>query len=103
MLPAYNSSVSLFQNTPVEIRAEAAPGYSFVSWSNGSTDPVITVTLNAAMSLTANFASGAETVLPSTITAPTTLGAAGSPRTRRGWERSHPRGWWRSRRASPRW
>ncbi|MCP5532470.1 MAG: lamin tail domain-containing protein [Akkermansiaceae bacterium] len=79
MLPAYNSSVSLFQNTPVEIRAEAAPGYSFVSWSNGSTDPVITVTLNAAMSLTANFASGAETVLPSTITAPTTLGAAGSP------------------------
>ncbi|WP_353568384.1 lamin tail domain-containing protein [Haloferula sargassicola] len=79
MLPAYNDTVSLFDNTPVEITAVPAPGYSFVSWSDGSTEPTLTVTLSGAMSLTANFASGAETVAPLVIDTATTFAAAGSP------------------------
>lgn len=79
MEPAYNSSVELFHSTPVELTAEAAPGYTFVAWSDGSTEPTITVTLTGAMSLTANFAAGGETLLPATIASDTSLDAAGSP------------------------
>ncbi|HEX7617591.1 MAG TPA: CotH kinase family protein, partial [Verrucomicrobiae bacterium] len=68
MTPQYNTTMALFKNTPVEITAEPAPGYAFVSWSNGSTNPTIELTLTAAATLTANFQAGAETVLPGTIT-----------------------------------
>lgn len=79
MTPQYNTTVGLFRNTPVELTAEPAPGYAFVSWSNGSTNPTLSLTLTADQALTANFQAGAETVLPSNITANTTLTAAGSP------------------------
>ncbi|MGA0844896.1 MAG: lamin tail domain-containing protein [Luteolibacter sp.] len=79
MLPEYSQSVSLFQSTPVELHAIPAPGFSFVSWSNGSTSPSITLSLSGAASITANFASGAESVLPQTINASMTLTAADSP------------------------
>ena len=79
MLPAYNSSVPLFENIPVEISAEPAPGYSFVAWSDGSTEPTREITLTGALSLTADFAAGAETVLPNSLATDMTLGAVGSP------------------------
>ena len=81
MTPEFNTTVSLFKNTPVEITAEAAPGYAFVSWSNGSTNPTIELTLTGDQAITANFQSGAETVLPASITTDTTLTAANSPYT----------------------
>ena len=75
----YNSNIALFLNTPVELTAEPVPGYAFTSWSNGSTNPTINLTLTAAGSITANFLAGAETVLPGIIAVDTTLTAAGSP------------------------
>ncbi len=81
MTPEFNTTMSLFKNTPVEITAEPAPGYAFVSWSNGETNPTITLTLTADATLTANFLPGAETILPSDITANTSLTAANSPYT----------------------
>ncbi|HLP75319.1 MAG TPA: lamin tail domain-containing protein, partial [Candidatus Paceibacterota bacterium] len=79
--PQYNTTIGLFKNTPVEITAEPAPGYAFVSWSNGDTNPTITLTLTADQPITANFQPGTETVLPASITADTTLTAANSPYT----------------------
>jgi uncharacterized repeat protein (TIGR02543 family) len=81
MTPQYNTDMALFKNTPVELTAEAAPGYAFIGWSTGSTNPTIELTLTADQSITANFQPGAETVLPSGIAADTTLTAANSPYT----------------------
>lgn len=75
----YNDTFALFQNTPVELTARPAPGYSFVSWSSGATEATIEVTLSGALALTANFQSGAETVLTGAVTTSTTLTAAASP------------------------
>ncbi len=79
MLPDYNSTVDLYQNRPVELTAEPAPGYSFVQWSNGNTNSTIEITLTGAQTLTAVFQSGAETIIPSSIISDLTLPAAGSP------------------------
>ncbi|MGJ8726287.1 MAG: lamin tail domain-containing protein [Roseibacillus sp.] len=76
---SYNNVLSLFQDTPVEVTAVAAPGFAFSSWSNGSTDATIEVTLTGALALTANFLSGAETVLGTPIAMNTTLISANSP------------------------
>lgn len=81
LTPEFNTTVALFRNTPVEVTAEPAPGYAFVSWSNGETNPTITLTLTGNQALTANFQAGAETVLPSSLAADTTLTAANSPYT----------------------
>ena len=75
----YNDVFSLFQETPVELTAVAAPGFAFDSWSNGSTEATIEVTLTGALELTANFQSGAETLLGAAIAANTTLTAVDSP------------------------
>ena len=40
----------------VILKAVALEGYEFTGWSNGETDALISVTLNAAISLTAHFA-----------------------------------------------
>ena len=79
MLLDYNNVLSLFQETPVEVTALAAPGFVFTSWSNGSTESTIEVTLSGALELTANFESGAETLLGAAIVSDTTLTAADSP------------------------
>jgi hypothetical protein len=79
MHPDFNGTVNLFESTPVEITAEPAPGHLFVSWSNGSTDPAITITMSGALSLTANFAPGGETVVAAPISGTVTLDAVGSP------------------------
>ncbi|MBB5351254.1 hypothetical protein HNR46_001490 [Haloferula luteola] len=64
MRPAMEGTVELFQGTPVEFTAQAAPGYRFVAWRDGSTDPIRTLSLTGATTLTAQFEEGAETVLP---------------------------------------
>ena len=79
MLLDYNNVVSLLQETPFEVTAVAAPGFAFSSWSNGSTEPTIEVTLTGALALTANFQSGVEMVLETAIVTDTTLTAANSP------------------------
>lgn len=79
MHPGFNSTVDLFENTPVELTAEPAPGHVFASWSNGSTEPTITITLSGAESLTANFITGGETVVAASVSGAVTLDAAGSP------------------------
>ncbi|MDP4878622.1 MAG: CotH kinase family protein, partial [Opitutales bacterium] len=79
MAPEYSNVVSMFLNTPVELTAEAAPGYAFTSWSNGSTDSTIEITMTGAETITANFTAGAETIIPSSIVSNLTLTAAGSP------------------------
>lgn len=81
MTPQYNTTISLFEDTPVELTAEPAPGYTFTGWSNGSTNSTIEITLTGALGITANFQAGAETVLPSSLAGDTTLTAAGSPYT----------------------
>lgn len=79
LTPEWNTDIGLFKNTPVELTAEPAPGYAFVSWSNGETNPTIELVLTGDEALTANFQAGAETVLPPIIAADLTLTAAGSP------------------------
>lgn len=79
MLPAYNPSVNLFQGTPVELVAEAAPGYTFSAWSDGSSEAVRTLNLTGALALTAHFTAGTETVMPPAITSAMQLTAADSP------------------------
>ena len=79
VLPAYTSTVAMFMHLPVELAAEPAPGYAFSGWSNGSTNPVIEITLPGAASITATFVAGAETVLPARVAAEMTLTAADSP------------------------
>ena len=79
MQPEYNTAINLFENIPVELTAEPAPGYAFAGWSNGNTNTTIEVTLTAVGSISANFTAGAETIIPSTISSDLTLTAAGSP------------------------
>ncbi|MCW5554117.1 MAG: lamin tail domain-containing protein [Verrucomicrobiae bacterium] len=81
LTPEWNTTIGLFLNTPVEITAEPAPGYTFLNWSTGETNPTITLVLTDNESLTANFQPGVETVLPSNLTSDTTLTAANSPYT----------------------
>lgn len=75
----WNTTIGLFLNTPVELTAEPAPGYAFVSWSTGATNPTIELVLTGHETITANFQVGVETVLPAVISADLTLSASGSP------------------------
>ncbi len=79
MAPEYTSAVGMFLNTPFELTAEPAPGYAFDSWSTGSTNSTIEITMAGAQTITANFTPNAETIVPSTISSDTTLTSAGSP------------------------
>lgn len=79
MTPEWTTTLGLFRNIPVELTAEPAPGYAFAGWSTGETNATITRVLTADETLTAIFQPGAETVLPATLTANTTLTAAQSP------------------------
>jgi hypothetical protein len=81
MIPEYNTAISLFLDTPVELTAESAPGYAFSGWSTGETNQTLELTLTAAQSITANFEASDETVLSATIASDTTLTAAHSPYT----------------------
>ena len=81
MTPQYNTTLNLFKNTPVELTAEPAPGYTFTGWSNGGTNSTISLTLTGDQAITANFQASAETVLPASIVSDTTLTSAGSPYT----------------------
>lgn len=79
MTPEYGTVISLFADTPVELTAEAAPGYAFVGWSNGDTSPTIELMLQSAMEITAEFASGMEAVIPPVIGVDTALHNNGLP------------------------
>lgn len=79
MAPEYATTVSLFQDTPVELTAEAAPGYEFVGWSTGTNNPTLVLNLSGPATITAIFQPGTETVLPPSITTDTTLTATEAP------------------------
>jgi hypothetical protein len=81
MTPEYNTTISLFLDTPVELTAEAAPGYAFSTWSTGDTNPTIEITMTAAHSISAIFTASGETLLPSSISTDTTLTKANAPYT----------------------
>ncbi len=81
LTPEWNTTIGLFRHTPAELTAEPAPGYAFLNWSNGDTNSTITLVLTGNETLTAHFQPGAETVLPSSLSADTTLAAANSPYT----------------------
>jgi hypothetical protein len=81
MTPQYNTTMSLFEDTPVTLTAEPAPGYAFTGWSNGGTNSTIEITLTGDQGITANFQASGETVLPGSLAADTTLTMAGSPYT----------------------
>ncbi|MBN2163376.1 MAG: lamin tail domain-containing protein [Pontiellaceae bacterium] len=79
MLPEYNSTVEFYENRPVTLTAEPAPGFAFDGWSNGETNSTIEITLTGAETITANFTAGAETIIPSLVAGDLTLNASGSP------------------------
>jgi hypothetical protein len=79
MTPQFNTTVTLFKNTPVELTADPAPGWRFTGWSTGDTNPTIELTLTADQAITANFTADAEKILPSLIDSDTTLTVADSP------------------------
>lgn len=81
MAPAYNNVISLFADTPVELAAEALPGYTFSGWSTGSSSNTIEVTLTDAQTITANFTASEESIITSPIATDTTLKKANSPYT----------------------
>ena len=64
---------TFLQGTEVSLTATASVGYSFSSWSNGSTNNPLTVTLNANTSISANFEA-----LPNTYTLTVSAGEGGS-------------------------
>ncbi len=63
---------TFYQGTQVSITATPNTGYSFSSWSNGSTANPLTVTLNSNTTVTANFEA-----LPNTYTVTLTAGEGG--------------------------
>jgi hypothetical protein len=75
----FNNTIALFKDTPFELAAEPAPGFAFVAWSNGSTNPAISLTLAADAAITAIFQPGAETVLHGSLSADITLTSDHSP------------------------
>lgn len=83
-LPAYSTSVELYEDIAFDLTAEAAPGYAFTGWSVGGGNATISKTLTGNDALTANFALSGETVIAPTISSSVTLSAAGSPYTASG-------------------
>jgi uncharacterized repeat protein (TIGR02543 family) len=81
IIPEYNTAISLFLETPVELTAESLPGYTFTGWSTGDTNQTIEITMTAAQSISASFEASDETLLASTLSVDTTLTAANSPYT----------------------
>jgi hypothetical protein len=75
----FSTTLGVFKDTPVELAAESAPGYAFVGWSDGRTNPVVEWVLTADETLTAVFQPGAETLVSSPLSGDTTLTIEGSP------------------------
>lgn len=63
----------VFSQIPGQWSAEAAPGYRFVGWKDREASLSLTLTLNAATALIAEFASSEEIPIGGTLTENTTL------------------------------
>lgn len=72
-------NIRLFPNIPFDLKAEAAPGYQFDSWTGAGGGAETQLTITGATSLTANFVASGETVIGGTLAADETLTSAGSP------------------------
>lgn len=68
---------SVAKGTSVTLTATANSGYHFVSWSTGATEATITVTINEATTITANFEKDAPPP-PTTYTLTLSAGEGGS-------------------------
>lgn len=68
---------SVAKGTSVTLTATANSGYHFVSWSTGATEATITVTINEATTITANFEKDAP-VQPTSYTVTISAGENGS-------------------------
>lgn len=81
-LPGYTNTARMFRDVPLEMSAEAAPGFVFAGWSDdlgAATEVVATFTANRTV--TANFVASPETLIPPVVTGDLELTAAGSPYT----------------------
>lgn len=75
VLPQYGTTTPVFEGLPCHAIAEPAPGYHFLSWSNGATTARIDFAVTAEMALTATFFPTGETILPPVIDTDRTLAA----------------------------
>ena len=82
--PSISPTLTLFDHTPVDLRAEPAPGFAFIGWSSSESSPSLEFTLSGDRSIAAVFQSGAESVLPAVIAADTVLSATERPYTSTG-------------------
>jgi uncharacterized repeat protein (TIGR02543 family) len=80
-VPVGAGVVKMFPNIAFDLKAEAAPGYTFTGWTGASGGASTAVTLTGAAAITANFAVSGETVTGGTLAASTALSLAGSPYT----------------------
>lgn len=78
-VPVAPSAFELFRNIPVTLTAVPAPGYAFSGWTGATGGDSITVTLNAAQTIIANFIPSVETVVGGTLADDRTLTLADSP------------------------
>jgi hypothetical protein len=74
-VPVEASTLKIFPSAPFDLRALAAPGYVFSSWTGATGGSSISATLTGSKTITAHFVPSGETVLGGTLTANTTLPA----------------------------
>ncbi len=76
-VPVAASTFKIFPNIPFTLQAVPAPGYAFSSWTGvAGTGSSLSVTVNSAATITANFVPSNETVIGGTLTSNTTFTTA---------------------------
>ncbi|MGK0188151.1 MAG: hypothetical protein ACI9R3_003943 [Verrucomicrobiales bacterium] len=84
ILPQFTNQITLFRSIAFDLTAESAPGFEFSGWSTGDSNGTISQTLTGNATVTANFRSSNESIIPAVIDNNTTLSADGSPFTTSG-------------------
>lgn len=73
------TSIQLFRGVPVNLRAQALPGFVFQDWGAGEPETELNLTIQTDTTLTLNFTATDENILPSTVDSELILNQASGP------------------------